>query len=128
MKYYHEFAKMQYMSFHKQLLIYNLSSKKTVTKNAKIATSLKDKLFGLLLSSNPGTLIFRTRFGIHTLFLKVSTDILVLDKDLKVVKLKTNLEPNSFFFWNPKYDLVIEFPAGTIKKSGIKLGSTLKFC
>lgn len=96
-----------------------------MAEKAKECTSLLDKSLGLFVKSNPRCLMFKTRFGIHTLFLKETIDVLVLDKKGKVVKMGNSLRPNSFFFWNPKYNLVIEFPEGTIKKTETDLGDLI---
>lgn len=109
----------------RQMIIKNLTKKTLLTDNAKICTSFLDTFLGLLNKNNPNTLIFNTRFGIHTLFLKSSIDVLILDTHNKVVKLKTNLSPNRFFIWNPKYFKVIELPSGTIKKTKTKLKDQL---
>lgn len=104
--------------------IINLSKKIIIAENIKEAETLSDKILGLLKKTNPRSLIFKTRFGIHTFFLKESIDVIILDKDLKVVKLKS-LEPNKLFFWNPKYNLVLELPKGTVQETFTKIGDTL---
>lgn len=103
----------------------NLTKKTILSKDAKFATSLKDKSLGLLLPSNPKTLIFKTRFGIHTFGLKKPIDVLILNQKYQVVKLKKSLKPNRFFFWNPEYNLVIELPANSLRKTD--LNNLIKF-
>ncbi len=93
-------------------------------RDIKYCSALWDRLFGLLIRSNPRSLLFQTRFGIHTFFLKESILVLVLDDDFKVIKLKT-LAPNRLFFWHPKYQWVLELPSGLSKK--ISLGDQLDF-
>lgn len=109
------------------MIIKNLTKKIIISKDAKFTESLLDKSLGLLKRNSPKTLIFRTRFGIHTFFLKEPIDILILDKNLKVVQLKKNLKPNRLFFWNPKYFWIIELTAGSINESKIQKGDLLKF-
>lgn len=53
-------------------------------------------------------------------------DILILDSNYKVAKIKKSLTPNKIFFWNPKYNLVIELPEGMIKKSKTIIGDQLE--
>ena len=108
------------------MIIKNLTTKRLISQDAKLVESFLDRLLGLLKKSNPKTLIFKTRFGIHTFFLKEPIDVIVLDKNLKVVKLKQNLKPNQLFFWNPKYYWVIELPNKKIK-SKIEIGDKLNF-
>ena len=72
-------------------------------------------------------MIFHTRFGLHTLFMKYPIDVIILDKQKKVAKLKKKLVPNKFFVWKPVYPLVIELPAGSITKSKTEIGDLLEF-
>jgi uncharacterized protein len=104
------------------MVLKNLITSKTVCTDLKICESFKDRMFGLLIKSNPRSLFFKTRFGIHTFFLKEPVDVLILDERMKVRKIKQNLKPNQLFFWNPLYSIVIELSRGTVKKFCIKQG------
>ena len=90
----------------------------------KVASSATDKFLGLLKKRNPRSLLFYTRFGIHTLFMKNPIDVIVLDKDMAVEK-ATTVNPNSFLIYNPKYGCVLELPVGVIKKTNTKIGDKL---
>lgn len=79
-----------------------------------------DRMFGLLITDNPRNLLFKTRFGIHTFFLKDPIDILILNQEFKIVKIKKDLKPNKFFFWNPKFNLILELKTRTIEKLKLK--------
>lgn len=105
--------------------IYNKSKDIEIHNNINEASTFSDKLLGMLKKSNLGGLIFKTRFGVHTFFLKNPIDVIILDKDYRVVKLAT-LKPNRFFFWNPKHNYVLELPEGTIKRTKIEAGNFLK--
>lgn len=102
------------------------------TKNTQVATDLKvadspiDKFLGLLRKSNPRSLLFQTRFGVHTLFLQTPIDIIVINKRYEVTKTKT-VRPNRFFLYNPKYPYVLELPKGTVQKSKTKIGDRIVF-
>lgn len=96
------------------MTIKNLTKNKILSNDAKFAKSFIDRLFGLLLKSNPRSLIFKTRFGIYTFFLKQPIDVIILDSNYRVIKLKKDLKPNRFYFWNLKFELVIELPSKTI--------------
>lgn len=110
------------------MVLKNLSNKKIICQDLKIAQSFKDRVFGLLIKSNPRNMLFKTRFGIHTFFLKEPIDVVVLDNKLRVVKIKQNLRPHRLFFWSPKYFLVMELPKGVIKKFDINQTQTLDIC
>jgi len=107
------------------MIVKNLTRKTIVTKDLKVAISIKDKSLGLLNPKNPRSLLIYTRFGIHTFFLKETIDVVIADKNLCVKSLKT-LHPNSIFLYSPKYSAVIEIPSGTIKKSKTQIGDKLK--
>lgn len=81
---------------------------------------------GLINSKKAHPVFFKTRFGIHTFGLKFPIDVLILDKNNKVVKVCKNLKPNRIFLWNPKFFNVIELPAGQIGRDKIKIGDTIK--
>ncbi len=107
------------------MIVKNLTKNTVISFDLKEAKTLLDQAFGLLKKSNPRSLLFKTRFGIHTFGLKKPIDILVLDKNYRVVK-STQVLQNSLFFWNPLYNLIIELPAGTIKKSKTKTEDIIK--
>lgn len=92
--------------------------------NIKIVIK-RNKLLGLIGAKKPYSIFFQTRFGIHTFGLKFPIDVLILDKNNKVVKLRQNLKQNRIFVWNPKYNNVIELPVGTIEKKKIKIGNKI---
>ncbi len=107
------------------MVIKNITRGTIVSASAKEAKSAADRILGLLKKSNPRTLIIKTRFGIHTFFLEGPIDVIILDKNQQVVKCKQKLHPNRIFLWNPKYSIVIEMPAGSIRKAKTALGDTL---
>lgn len=96
-----------------------------ITIKVKLFSSTKDRLVGLIGSDKPEAVMFLTRFGIHTFGMKFPIDILVLDKDNKVVKIAQNLKPGNLFFWPPKFNKVIELPKGFVSKKKIKVGSKI---
>lgn len=97
-----------------------------ITNQLKVAENWKDKLLGLILKSNPRYMLFKTRLGIHTFGLNAPIDVVVLDKAGRVVKEKMSLNPYHFFFWNPKFNKVLELPEGTITKFKISKGDLLE--
>ncbi len=103
----------------------NKSRKQTLSNDLKEASGFLDRLFGLLIYSTFKALLFKTRFGMHTFFLKEPIDVLVLDKNFSVVKICKNLKPFSLFFWNPKYCWLIELPKNSLSQTDTKLGDKL---
>lgn len=88
---------------------------------AKKLTGFK-KSQGLIGKTNPYPVYFHTRFGIHTIGLKFPVDVLILDHGNRVIKIRENLTPNKIFIWNPKYNQVVELPAGEARSKNIKIG------
>jgi uncharacterized membrane protein (UPF0127 family) len=98
------------------VVIKNLSKNIVISTKAKLADSFTDRFLGLLNPRNPRFLIFHTRFGLHTFFMKKSIDVALLNEDQTVIKIKTDLAPDRFFLYHPRYSTVIEMPSGSIKK------------
>jgi hypothetical protein len=86
-----------------------------------------EKARGLLGALTPYSVHMKTRWGIHTMGLRFPIDVLVADKALRVRAIKKNLPAGKFYFWNPFWENVFEFPAGTIEKAGIQKMDELEF-
>ena len=93
---------------------------KMIILKVKIAKSLKDRTIGLIGKDKPEPIMFTTRFGIHTFGVKFPIDIVILDKNDVVVKMKRSLKQNKFFFWPIWYSKVLELPEGFIEKYKIR--------
>ena len=100
-------------------------SKNTILSNDHFYKTGLSKTKGLMLSKTARTLVFKTRFGIHTFFMQFPIDLIILDDKMKVVFIKEHIKPNRITFWNPKYNLVIEMPIGSISTSKTNLGDVL---
>ncbi len=109
------------------MTIKNITSKKILSRSAREAKSIKDKTLGLIFDDKTKSLVITTRFGIHTHLMDSPIDILILDKNHKVVKIKESLKPNRIFIWNPKFSRVIELPKGTVRKTKTKIGDRIGF-
>ncbi|HOX96015.1 MAG TPA: DUF192 domain-containing protein [Candidatus Woesebacteria bacterium] len=103
-----------------KIFVIKKSLKRLISSDAKIASSFADRLLGLLNPHLPRHLVFHTHFGIHTLFLSLPIDVLVLDSKGRIVKTANNLLPYRLFFYHPKHSTVIEMPQNTI--SQLQLG------
>lgn len=93
-----------------------------ISIKVKILNSFWDKSVGLIGADPIYPVYFTTRWGVHTFGMSHAIDILVLDDRFRVVKFKSNMKPNSLFFWNPKFQNVLELPAG---KYEYKLGQLI---
>jgi uncharacterized protein len=85
-----------------------------------------EKITGLIGKRRAFPVFLNTRFGIHTFGLKFPIDVLILDKDNRVVKIAENLKPYKFFLWPVQFDRVIELPEGKTKKMKIKIGQKIE--
>lgn len=97
-----------------------------VTLETGEAEGVLNKTIGLIGARKPRPLFFKTRFGIHTFGLKFPIDVLILDKNDRVVYLRERLLPNRLFFWNPRFNKVIELPSGTILDNNIICGDKIR--
>lgn len=107
------------------MILYNQTKTTIIVSDLRIAKSWVDKSLGLLKKKGSRSILIKTRFGIHTFFLKEPIDIIVLNNSLQVVKAKT-VKPNSLFFYNPLCVRVIELPKNTIDKTQTKIGDYIE--
>ena len=78
--------------------------------------TFKKKLFGLMGKTNIDyALLFRCN-GIHTFFMKESIDIILTDKNYKILYLYKNLKKNKIILPKKKVYYTIELPNNSIKK------------
>jgi len=107
--------------------IINETKKITIAQEVITPESLLDQSLGLLKYKKPHAMLLKTHFGIHTFGMKYAIDVLILDSQNKVITVKKNLQPNNIFLWNPKYETVLELPAGTLSKTKTEKGNIIKF-
>ncbi len=107
--------------------IVNKTNQITLAENIIQATSLRDQTLGLLAHKTPVAMLLKSRFGIHTLFMKYPIDVLILDKHNQVATMKEYMQPNTFFIWNPLYSTIIELPVGTISMTKTVLKDKILF-
>jgi len=121
------FFSVQNLSIIEYIRIINQTKQQILSLNAKNAQTFFDKVIGLIGKDKSTSMIFQTRFGIHTFGIKFPIDIIVLNKQNVVISLRKNLKPFRFFFWNPRYDTIVELPAGIIDLTKTESGDHLKF-
>jgi uncharacterized membrane protein (UPF0127 family) len=107
------------------MILTNQTRHTTVSTDCQIANSFMDRLLGLLRPTSPQSLIFFTRWGIHTFFMTKSIDILVLDQKWAVVKVTHSFPANQFYFYPPQYRIIIELPDGALARSRTVLGDKI---
>ena len=98
-----------------------------IVLEVKIAKTFLEKVVGLLAAREAYALLFKTRFGLHTIGMRYPIDVVILDKENRVVAMKDNIKPFSMYFWNPMHDTLIELPSGFIKQKKIQVGDSVIF-
>ena len=107
--------------------VINQTRKTTIAENIIKPKSLLDQSLGLLKYHTPRAMLLKTHFGIHTFGMSYPIDVLILNKQKRVVAMKENVKPNRIFVWDFRFETVLELPPGTIKKNEIKLTDQLTF-
>jgi len=79
----------------------------------------------------PKTLVFYFKkekiVPLHMVFVFFPIDIIYLNSKKKIVELKKNFKPFTFFTPSKKARYIIELPAGTISKTKTKMGNKIQF-
>ena len=107
------------------MTIKNKTKKTVLASNACFITTEKERIKGLIGEKKSKTIVFETRFGIHTFFMKFPIDVSILNESNEVVALKGEMKPNRIFVWNPKHKLVTELPTGTLRKTQTEVGDKI---
>lgn len=105
---------------------FNVTKNTILAENVRVAVTLQEKMKGLLGAREPYPLLLKTRWGIHTFGMQFPIDVIVFDSRNVVRAIKENMQPNSFFFWNPRYENVLELSEGVIKHSHASVGDVLE--
>lgn len=114
-------------------MIFNKSNGKAVSGKKRLLGSSLEKAFGLMFRPKPQdegwVFVFDKEkiVALHMLFVFYPIDVLWLNKDKRVVELKKNFSP--FTFYTPKNlsKYVIEFAAGTIRRTKTQVGDLIEF-
>jgi len=130
--------------------IFNVNKQIILDENVRELNTLGETMRGLLGAKEAFAVFLKTRWGIHTIGMRFSIDVVVCGEaedagtdvwdvgypqdvrhpgsggTLVVRALRENMKPFSFFFWNPRYWNVLELPAGTITATQTEVGDTLR--
>jgi uncharacterized membrane protein (UPF0127 family) len=97
---------------------------------AEVAESPWDRAVGLLGRKELGegrALWIRPCSSIHTLFMRFPIDVAYLSSDDTLVKTSARLRPYRLSRGGRRARSVLELPAGSLERAGIKVGDTLSF-
>jgi uncharacterized protein len=109
--------------------VYNKTKESFLAFHVKVADTVFARLLGLLgkgsLSPDCGLWIFPAN-AIHTIGMLFKIDVILIDKDFRVVGTRELLRPFRLIRPNFRAESVIELPAHTIFKSGTEVGDQLE--
>lgn len=113
----------------KEVVVFNNSTGVEVGDRIGCADTSFTRLFGLLgkntLQAGRGIWI-NPSSGVHTVGMRFTIDVIGLDRDLRIVKLWSNVKPFRVTSINFKVKSVIEMAAGQIKERSLELGHVLE--
>src|SRR5579859_1102126 len=111
--------------YDEQMRVFNQTKQTVLSEKINVPKTLLNQSLGLLKYKTPAAILLKTRFGIHTFGMHYSIDVLILDRENKIVAMKKNLKPNRIFIWNLNYEYVLELPEGTIQKTKSAIGDKI---
>ncbi len=111
-----------------QVFVYNKTKETFLAFRVNIADSVSGRLIGLLgrrsLKPDSGVWIVPAN-AIHTIGMLFSFDVVMIDKDFKVVGVKEMVKPFRIVLPNLRAESVIELPSHTIFRSRTEVGDEL---
>lgn len=110
-------------------MLKNISNNEEISRNVIIADNFFKRLKGLMFTKElpaDSSMYINPCSQIHTFFMNYDIDVLYLDKNNIVLAMDENLKPGRIWGKVKGASAVIELNGGKIKKSGIKVGQTLK--
>ena len=109
--------------------IINKTNNTILAERAEIADTPFRRIKGLLgrkaLKEGEGIVITRCS-SIHTFFMRFSIDVAFLDRHNRIMAMANSLPPARLFSSLFKGKIAIELPAGTLRKTGTKLGNLVE--
>jgi uncharacterized membrane protein (UPF0127 family) len=112
----------------RQVFVYNKSKETFLAFRVRVADSIVGRLVGLLgkksLQPDSGVWIVPSN-AIHTIGMMFSFDLVLIDKNFKVVGLQEMVRPFRITLPNRKAESVLELPAHSIFRSRTQIGDQL---
>lgn len=115
-------------SKQRHVFVYNKTRETFLSFRVAIADSIVGRLVGLLgrrsLPPDSGVWIVPSN-AVHTIGMLFSFDLVLIDKDFKVVGLRELVRPFTVTWPNQRAESVLELPAHSIFRSRTKIGDQL---
>jgi hypothetical protein len=100
-----------------------------IAHSIAVADTSLSRFFGLMgkraLNPDAGLWIVPSS-GVHTFWMRMSIDVVALDRNMRVIKLGSRVRPWRISGLSWKTHSVLELAAGRIKACGLDLGDQLK--
>lgn len=109
--------------------VYNTTQNCSLASHVRIADDARSRLIGLLgqPSLPPDTgLWIRPSNSIHTIGMKFAFDVVLIDRDYRVVGLREGIRPFRIVLPHPRTHSVLELPANTISRTQTEVGHLLR--
>lgn len=106
--------------------MYRVSDNKTFADPCELAESMVSRFWGLMGRSSlePGSgLLLRPCNSIHTFFMRFAIDVVYLDRELKVLRVRRGMKPWRMDFPVARAAAVLELPADAA--AGLSVGDLL---
>ena len=111
-------------------MIQNKSNNEILAKEHKLCNNLFSQAKGLMFSKQK-SLVFEFSnekiVSLHMFFVFYSIDVVFLDENLKVVEIKENFKPFSFYIPKNKAKYVLELNSGSVASTKTKLGDVIQY-
>jgi hypothetical protein len=112
----------------RQVFVYNKTRETFLAFRVSVADSIVGRLVGLLgkrsLAPDSGVWIVPSN-AVHTIGMMFSFDLVLIDKDFKVVGLRELVRPFTVTWPNHRAESVLELPAHSIFRSRTRIGDQL---
>ena len=112
----------------REVFVFNKSKETFLSFRVRVADSFSSRLIGLLgkrsLKPDGGVWIVPAN-SIHTVGMLFSFDLVMIDKDFRVVNVKEMVQPVRIVWPKLRAESVIELPAHTIFRSRTEVGDQL---
>jgi uncharacterized membrane protein (UPF0127 family) len=100
---------------------------RVLAEEVEVADTFWKRFRGQMLRKRPGSLLFRGRnLHVHTCFMRFSLDLLYLRGE-RAVKLVRSLRPWRFCPAPKGSDALLELPARSLSKAGVREGHRISF-
>ena len=108
-------------------MIINLTKKKVLSSQTVHAVSFRTRARGMIgrRFENFDAMVFPRCNAVHTFFMSQPIDILVADKENKVLKTVSSVPPWKCCIRCPGAVQTVEFPAGSLEAAGTEQGDLL---